>query len=143
MKQYSFPKAERLCLQKEIETLFSAGSHAAVAFPLRAVYRRVSRVAGPPVKVLMSVPKRKRKLAVDRNRAKRQLREAYRRHKAILSGVLPPGEGVHLAFLWLSAAPVASDVVESRVENLLHRIAEKLQALSAAEKASSESRTPV
>lgn len=142
MKPHAFPKAERLCSRKEVAALFSAGSHAAVAFPLRAVYRRVPRAAGPPAKVLMSVSKRKHKLAVDRNRAKRQLREAYRRHKAILAGSMPPGEAVHLAFLWLSAVPAPSAVVESRVVNLLHRVAEKLAALSAEEKGDSVPQDP-
>jgi len=142
MKPYSFPKAEHLCLQKDIDALFSSGSHAALAFPLRAVYRRVPRTAGPAVKVLLSVSKRKHKLAVDRNRAKRQLREAYRHHKSLLAASLPPGEGLHLAFLWLSVRPVPSAVVEKRVENLLHRIAEKLNATDSPQPAAPDGQEP-
>lgn len=135
MKQYTFPKAAHLCKKKEIDALFSAGSHAASAFPLRMVYRSVDPVAGPPVKVLLSVAKRRHKLAVDRNRAKRQLREAYRHHKDILAAALQPGEGLHVAFIWLSTAPVPSARVEERMVRLLQRAAENLQAARKSEAA--------
>lgn len=142
MKPYSFPKAEHLCLKKDIEALFSPGNFAAAAYPLRAVCRRVPRTSGPTAKVLLSVSKRKHKLAVDRNRAKRQLREAYRHHKSLLEGCLPPGEGLHIAFLWQSASPVPFAVVENRVKNLLHRIAEKMAAATAAPTAVPGESTP-
>ena len=126
MKQFAFPKAEHLCLQREIDALFVPGVHSAVSFPLRAVFRPVEWEGGPAVKVLLSVSKRKHKLAVDRNRAKRQIREAYRKNKHLLLASLLPGEGVHIGFLWLSDAPVASAVVERRMVGLLQRIAEKI-----------------
>ena len=127
MKQFTFPKPEHLCLQLEIESLFAAGSRSMTAFPLRVVYREVPHTSGPAVKVLMSVSKRRFKHAVDRNRAKRQLREAYRLNKYTLLNVLPEGTGVHIAFLWLSDRPVSSRVVHSRVAALLLRVAEKLK----------------
>lgn len=128
MKPYAFPKAEHLCLTRDIEQLFSAGSRAATAFPLRAVYRLVPREEGkaPAVMVLLSVSKRRLHRAVDRNRAKRQLREAYRLRKAILASALPPTTGLHLGLLWLADRPMSSAVVARSVELLLHRIAEKI-----------------
>lgn len=126
MKTSCFPKAEHLCLQREIDALFAPGAHSAVAFPLRAVFRSVEPGDGPAVKVLVSVSKRKLRRAVDRNRAKRQMREAYRTRKPLLLEALPSGEGVHIGFLWLADAPVASAVVEQRMEGLLQRIAEKI-----------------
>lgn len=142
MKPYSFPKAEHLCSRKDIDALFSSGNYAASAFPLRAVYRRVPRTAGPAVKVLLSVSKRRHKLAVDRNRAKRQLREAYRHHKSLLAASLQPDESLHLAFLWLSNRPVPSATVENRVKNLLHRIAEKINADGAPRPATANEQMP-
>lgn len=126
MKPFAFPKAEHLCLQREIDALFAPGAHSAVAFPLRAVFRKVERGGGPAVKVLVSVSKRKLRRAVDRNRAKRQMREAYRTRKPLLLEALHPGEGLHIGFLWLADARVASAVVERRMEGLLRRIAEKM-----------------
>ena len=121
-----FPKAEHLCLRNDIDALFSAGAKALTAYPLRVVYREVNHKEGPKVKVLLSVPKRKLRHAVDRNRAKRQLREAYRLNKPTLLETLGDKQGLHLAFMWLSDKPVDSKVIEKNVINLLHRIGEQL-----------------
>lgn len=128
MKQYPFPKAEHLCLKKEVEALFHSGSRSMSAWPVRVVFRPVAHAGGPAAKVLMSVPKRKLRHAVDRNRAKRQLREAYRHQKSLLLPTLPPGEGVHIGFLWLADRPVPSGIVWEKVGILLSHVAEKLAA---------------
>lgn len=133
---YRFPKAEHLTLQRDIEALFAEGSHSAVAFPVRAVWREAEWDGrGPRVKVLVSVSKRKFKHAVDRNRAKRQMREAYRLNKHILD--LQPATGpskpesetprcaLHIGFIWLSNTPQESTLVHKRLANLLHRISEE------------------
>ena len=79
----TFRKQERIVSLKLMETLFEKGSsHSVAAFPLRAIYTETERQAGcAPVQVLISVPKKRFKHAVDRNRVKRQVREAYRKHK--------------------------------------------------------------
>ena len=126
MFTHRFPKAEHLCLRNDIDALFSAGAKALTAYPLRVVYREVNHKEGPKVKVLLSVPKRKLRHAVDRNRAKRQLREVYRLNKPTLLETLGNKQGLHLAFMWLSDKPVDSKVIEKKVINLLHRIGEQL-----------------
>lgn len=123
----TFPKAEHLCLQTEIEALFSAGSSSMTVYPIRATFRRTEYPGhGPRVKVLLSVSKRRFKHAVDRNRAKRQLREAYRLQKSLCIDRLPDGTGLNLAFIWLSERPVKSEIVSKCVKTILLRIPEKL-----------------
>jgi len=96
------------------ELFSKSGSHSMVAFPLRAVYtlhpttlkdqslkflrpcgskrpkveRKVQtskfKDQSSNIKILISVPKKRFKHAVDRNRVKRQIREAYRHNKQLL-----------------------------------------------------------
>lgn len=129
MKQYGFPKPEHLCLRREIEALFSPGSRSFSAYPLRLIVRWADEERSPAVRVLLAVPKRKLRHAVDRNRAKRQLREAYRLNKHLLWDKIPEGKALNIGFLWQSAQPVATTEVFSKVKLLLQRAAEKLEAL--------------
>ena len=89
----TFTKAERICSKLLIDKLFAGGNASMAAFPLRAVYMFISpkeekTTATAPVSVLISVPKRKLHLAVERNRMKRQVREAYRRNKQSLNALM-------------------------------------------------------
>ena len=124
-------KEERLHGRDAVEKLFKdAGSRSMVAFPLRVVY-----VLAPPqadtcvnTRMLVSVPKRQFKRAVKRNRVKRQVREAYRKHKhGLIEAVSRIGEQhLSLAFVWLDSKLYDTSVVEKKVEKLLLRIEEKL-----------------
>jgi len=122
--RHTFRKSERLCSKKRIEALFGAGCHSLSAFPLRAVYQLEER-EGMPVEVLVSVSKRRVRHAVDRNRVKRLIREAYRLNKHILWDALKERH-MALAFLWNSDELMSFDVVERKVRNLLQRISEQL-----------------
>ena len=126
----TFKKAEHLCSHKDIENLFDGNNFSAAVYPLRIVLRIVPREK-VAVKMLVSVSKRHFKHAVDRNRVKRQVREAYRVHKQILlNAVVPLQEekevSLHVAFLWLSDSLKPSDMVEKRLERLLYIALEKL-----------------
>ncbi|AOW21149.1 ribonuclease P protein component [Urechidicola croceus] len=80
---FKLGKEEKLKSQKQIENLFVEGL-SLKKFPLRMKYLRVETDSKLPIKVAFSVPKRNVKLAVNRNRIKRLLREAYRKNKYIL-----------------------------------------------------------
>ena len=121
-------KRERMVSQKLIETLFGGGSSLSMAaYPLRVVYMKTNRQYGDvPVQLLISVPKKRFKHAVDRNLVKRQVREAFRQHKQVVYDALPEEEMVLMAFVWLSQEHYSSQEVEKRVVSFLKRMAEKL-----------------
>lgn len=138
-----FQKSERIVSKKLIEEIFSGKDHQSkIAFPLRIVYmeRRFYPADGsdtpslrptgePPVAVLMSVSKRHFKHAVDRNRVKRQLREAYRKNKSELVGRMTaqhPGETLCVAFVWIDGRQAATSRVDYCMQQLLQRIGERL-----------------
>lgn len=128
MEGCKFRKSERLVSSKVIGELFSSGSRSFSCFPVKAVYRKAAVSDGhPPVKVLTSVSKRHFKHAVDRNRAKRQIREAYRLHKDILPEVLHDKQThLSIAFIWMSDTPQPTNRVAASVERLLRIISERL-----------------
>ena len=131
-------KSERLCSKKRIDALFvTGGSHAMTAFPLKAVYRLVDSESAlssssadteATVQVLVSVPKRHFRRAVKRNRVKRQIREAYRKHKHSVIRHMDgqAGKQLLIAFIWLADELSDTAAVEQQVSSLLQRIGERV-----------------
>ena len=119
-------ESERLDRKKVIEKMFAGGSRSFSVFPLRVVYLPVEEL-DVPVSILVSVSKRRFKRAVKRNRVKRQIREAYRLNKHLLSDALSGSQTrLAVAFIYLSDELVPSSVIEERMKIALSRIAEKL-----------------
>lgn len=129
-KAFALPKKERINSKKQIDRLFAGrGSRAMSAFPLRLVYMEEERggEGSLPVQMMVSVPKRHFKHAVERNRVKRLVREAYRRHRHILAEAVERAGGrqLRLAFIWTAAEMRTYGEVEQRVVNLLQRLGER------------------
>ncbi len=80
--KFTFGNEEKLKRRKQIEQLFAKGN-TVKEFPVLMKFLKVD-INDFPIKVAFSVPKRNFKLAVDRNRIKRLLRETYRLNKHIL-----------------------------------------------------------
>jgi ribonuclease P protein component len=127
---FQFNKFSRIVSKKVIEQLFNGHDNASkAAYPTRIVVMAQERTEGQPnAQVLISVSKRHFKHAVDRNRVKRQLREAYRLNQQLLTNRVPEGTQVCLAFIWLSNEHAPSDVVAARMRRLLKFAAEKINA---------------
>ena len=126
---FTLPKKERLCNRKEIDRLFDGANRSLSAYPLRVVYTLVPREHdGVVARMMVSVPKRCFKRAVKRNRVKRQVREAYRKQKHLVSGAMDnhPGQTLAVAFIWLSDKLFDSRHIDERVGMLLTRISEVL-----------------
>ena len=128
-RRYTLGKAERLCSKKLIERLLEGGNKSFPAFPLRVVYMYLNPdEAEADVSILISVPKKRFKRAVKRNFVKRQIREAYRRHKYILLDTLQAqgnSQKMVLAFIWLDGKTHASGEVEAKMKKMLYHIAEE------------------
>ena len=76
-------KQERLKSKKLIEKLYAEGD-SVKTFPLRLMYVQTAHTSEFPCQVGVSVAKRNYKLAADRNRLKRLMRETYRLQKQIV-----------------------------------------------------------
>lgn len=77
---YTFRKEERLCSRKHLDLLFKNGS-SFLLYPFRISYLFVDQPADVQAQVVINVPKKRYKRAVDRNLLKRRIREAYRLNK--------------------------------------------------------------
>lgn len=127
-ERFTLSKEERICSKKLINELFTGNGRSMTAFPLRVVFmKRTMSTTSPVAAMLVSVPKRYFKHAVDRNRVKRQVREAFRRHKSMITQNLTDDhESVAMAFVWLTNEKYPSSEVENRMVRLLTRISECL-----------------
>lgn len=80
--KFTYPKNEKLKQRKLIDKLFTQGKSVA-KYPLRLVFMEMEN-SEQPFQLSVSVSKKYFKNAVDRNRFKRLLREAYRLNQHIL-----------------------------------------------------------
>ncbi|MBR0048320.1 MAG: ribonuclease P protein component [Prevotella sp.] len=137
-RQHTFAKQERLCSRKLIEKLFGyAGKSSVAVYPLRAVFATVAKEKedSETVMVMVSVSKKHFKHAVDRNRVKRQIREAYRLNKDELRSTLQQRNAANadgqqtlvVAFIWMTDQHIDSKRVAGSMKELLRRIEAKLQ----------------
>ena len=89
---HTFTRAERLKSRKVIEQLFKQGQSFA-QYPLRLVWTLMDeRQSDFPAQFALTVPKKKFKKAVQRNRIRRLMREAYRLNKSSLYNALQEAE---------------------------------------------------
>ena len=123
----TFKKSERLCSQVLIDRLFQGDNRSVSAYPLRAVFIPVEQAEQQGVSVLISVPKKRFHDAVDRNRVKRQIREAYRKCKhGLVEQMASREQGLLVAFIYVSAQIESTAYIEKRVGRLLDKISEAL-----------------
>ncbi|MBD0331800.1 MAG: ribonuclease P protein component [Chitinophagaceae bacterium] len=87
VKRFGLGKSERLKSRKQIEDLFATGSNLNI-FPIRVLYKFFPADDETVLQIGVSPSQKKFKRAVDRNRIKRLLREAYRLQKNDLLDVL-------------------------------------------------------
>ena len=122
----TFPKSEHLCGEKRITELFTQGE-AFMAYPLRVVYILQPKTDVEPVSVMVSVPKKRFKRAVKRNRIKRLMREAYRLNKQKLVGLIEEKEmQIHIAFNYVSNDELDFETIEKKMKQALNKLVEKV-----------------
>lgn len=117
----TFGKDERLKSRKHIEELMACGK-ALHAGPLRLVWMEAED-EGPAVKAAMGVSKRNFRRAVDRNKLKRRMREAYRRRKLTLYQRLrQKNKKLHLMFLHVSKQLSDYSTIDSGMNDILKKL---------------------
>ena len=112
----TFYKGERLCNYHRIQQLFQEGN-SLKKYPIKLLYLAVDSQEINN-QVLISVPKRKVRRAVHRNRIKRLIRESYRKQKSLLSS------SYSLAFVYMGTEEISYTQVSQLVDALLKQLLE-------------------
>jgi ribonuclease P protein component len=85
MKVFSFKKSERLCSKKQIEVLLNKGLKVKEEVIVCRYIKKSDENQNGMTQLLIAVPKRNVKSAINRNRIKRLIREVYRKNKSQIS----------------------------------------------------------
>lgn len=120
---FTYNKKEKLKSKKLIDLLFTEGQSVS-AFPLRLVYLSTAFEDDVLTKTGVSVSKRNFKTAVDRNRIKRLLREAYRLNKAEFFNNLKTQHAFMI--LYIGKEKPTFTQVETRMKVLFEKFSNKI-----------------
>lgn len=124
--KYSFSRNDRLAGKKNIEHLFTSGQRLSIG-TLRFLWIANSAGDKAGVKIAISVSKKLHKKAVDRNKIRRRIREAYRiRKKEILEAAIAMHSEIHIMIIYYSTEIMSYDVIAEWIKTAMQRIQEKL-----------------
>ncbi|MFA5971784.1 MAG: ribonuclease P protein component [Lentimicrobiaceae bacterium] len=122
VKRNTFRKPEKICNQNQIDTLFKEGKSLKSGL-FRLLVVENDEKGKSPVQVLIAVPKKNLRHAVDRNRMKRLIREAYRLNKhKILDKYAIAYKHLDIAFIFLGKQPVSQAETVAAINVLLDRL---------------------
>jgi len=121
----TFTKDERLKSKVLIKKLFDEGEKWNF-FPFRIISLKYPIPSKYPVQLLISVPRSLYRKAVDRNRIKRLIREAFRKNKYLL---YEPLEENHIqllvCFQYTAKVILSYELIQEKIIVLLQRLKEK------------------
>src|SRR5690554_3315158 len=122
MAQFRFPKAQRICNKKDIDLLFSnAQSVRQGSIMLRYAFRE-SHSDEAQQQILIVVPKKRVRSAVNRNKIKRQLREIYRLNKEVLKTADPKGKTLLMACIYTGNEKTGYHELEKHFRQAMEKI---------------------
>lgn len=127
VKRFGFGRKEKLKSRKQIDELFLNGKSFS-AFPLRVTYQFLPATE-TLVQVGVTAGKKHFKKAVDRNRIKRLIREAYRLQKNdLLEAVKQKEQKAVLFFVYTDKAIPSFSLVKEAMAKSLKRLEKIVEA---------------
>lgn len=123
----TFTKEERLKSRILIGDLFTKG-HVIYHYPFKVLYLSDSNLDFKyPAKMGVSVSKRNFKRAVDRNRLKRKIREAYRLNKNDLYSILDEHKKkIYFFIIYTTTKDIEYREIEKEMKKLIQKFSDKI-----------------
>lgn len=132
----TFPKSERLRHKGLVDSLFETGQKR-FEYPVRMMYKtwteeqleEAFKVEIPdriaPLQVMITIPKRKIRHAVDRVLLRRRVREAWRKNRRVLRRAIETDKKFRLmavGIIYMSDEVLPMDCIEAKIIKLINRI---------------------
>ncbi len=129
MKKFGLNKRQKLCGEITIDLLFSRSAqntNATIAFPLRGVWRTDSlrRDEVSDIKILISIPKKRLRRAVDRVTMRRRVREAFRLNQHNYPTL--HDRSIDLALIYVADKLLPYHDIERAINKLLSKISQSV-----------------
>lgn len=123
----TFRKKERLCSRKTIQALALKGKNIQ-HYPIRMIWLPATFEKGIMLQAAFTVPKRKFSNAVDRNKIKRRMKEAYRKNKSKVYSLLTDiDRQFALLFVYTGKEIADYSETEKKIITILHQFAEDIK----------------
>ena len=123
----TFKKNEKLCGKRDTDNLFLNGDSFFVN-PFRIVFVKddnINLLASLRLQVV--VPKKKIDLAVNRNKIKRHIREAFRKNKKLLiSNLSSKNKKIDFALIYQSNDLISYYIIEKKIKEIFSRLSNSL-----------------
>ncbi|MFM2440158.1 MAG: hypothetical protein RLZ16_1157 [Bacteroidota bacterium] len=127
-KLFTYQKKDKLKSRKQTQNLFSNGKAIGV-FPIKLIYTIEAIDTDGLLQAGVGAPTRTFRKAVQRNRVKRLLREAYRLEKpSFLTQFSLEHKRINLFFLYGNAEVLPQAEIQNKVRSALALLAQKLNA---------------
>ncbi|MCE3280637.1 MAG: hypothetical protein K0S44_2828 [Bacteroidetes bacterium] len=116
----TFTKAERLCSKVIMDKVFETGKVIVVP-SFKLIWLKADKKEEQPVQIVITVPKRNFKRAVDRNKLKRRIREVYRKNKEVLYSSIS-SESYYMMLIYTGRSIIEYKEIEEKILKLLQRL---------------------
>lgn len=126
IKKFTYSKTEKLKSRTLLNQVFAEGK-SLNAFPLKITFTSKDIETKSSSKVGVGASSRYFKKAVDRNRIKRLLREAYRIHKNQLIDLLPEKKQLNVFILFIGKDLSETALIAEKMSTILHKLGNSFQ----------------